>query len=402
MAPANVTQEDARIVSYSAARRRATSRWARPCTTTTSMHRCSTTDANGDARLAAHRGRRRGLQATLQHVVVTYDPVNGRRIYVNGVYTGDVDTAPAARSATGTTPSPWCSATRSPATAVAGRPPPGGHPQPRADAGTDPAELCRRRRREVLPAVQRERPPVSPGQLHDVRGQPVRQLQLPVQQDRPSSAWTRTATPDSIPIRGMRIGVNGVECRRRPGLHRTWTRRSVHRATIAGHGPAAVEHRHRHRAGEGPDADEFFLTFESLGNNTNVVTEPAPLTPPPPANGTTVSDIGVRTFDEINATMRQITGVRRTTPTVSQHLRRRSSSSCRRWRAPEGFLSSHQVGGRAARHRVLQRAGERHDAADGLLPRLQFQRGGRSSARPPARDAGHHAAGQMPSLLARL
>jgi len=32
------------------------------------------------------------LQATLQHVVVTYDQVNGRRIYVNGMWTEDVDT----------------------------------------------------------------------------------------------------------------------------------------------------------------------------------------------------------------------------------------------------------------------------------------------------------------------
>ncbi len=31
------------------------------------------------------------LQATLQHVVMTYDPTNGRRIYVNGVNTGDED-----------------------------------------------------------------------------------------------------------------------------------------------------------------------------------------------------------------------------------------------------------------------------------------------------------------------
>ena len=30
-------------------------------------------------------------QAALQHVVMTYSPVEGRRIYVNGVYTGDVD-----------------------------------------------------------------------------------------------------------------------------------------------------------------------------------------------------------------------------------------------------------------------------------------------------------------------
>ena len=32
------------------------------------------------------------LQATQQHVVMTYDPTNGRRVYVNGQFTGDVDT----------------------------------------------------------------------------------------------------------------------------------------------------------------------------------------------------------------------------------------------------------------------------------------------------------------------
>src|SRR5262249_31084273 len=36
------------------------------------------------------------LQATLQHVVVTYDQVHGRRIYVNGVWTEDMDTVPGA------------------------------------------------------------------------------------------------------------------------------------------------------------------------------------------------------------------------------------------------------------------------------------------------------------------
>ena len=30
-------------------------------------------------------------QAALQHVVMTYSPVEGRRFYVNGVYTGDTD-----------------------------------------------------------------------------------------------------------------------------------------------------------------------------------------------------------------------------------------------------------------------------------------------------------------------
>ncbi|KPJ93142.1 MAG: hypothetical protein AMJ55_08675 [Gammaproteobacteria bacterium SG8_15] len=41
------------------------------------------------------------LQATQQHVVMTYDATNGRRIYVNGQFTGDVDTV------TGGTLSEW-------------------------------------------------------------------------------------------------------------------------------------------------------------------------------------------------------------------------------------------------------------------------------------------------------
>jgi len=31
------------------------------------------------------------LQATLQHVVLTYDPINGRQIFVNGQNTGAID-----------------------------------------------------------------------------------------------------------------------------------------------------------------------------------------------------------------------------------------------------------------------------------------------------------------------
>jgi hypothetical protein len=60
---------------------------------------------------------------------------------------------------------------------------------------------------------------------------------------------------------------------------------------------------------KGPLSDEFFLTFEVLGSNTNVRTPATPLQPPPPPNGAPASEIGVRTFDEINQTMANITGV---------------------------------------------------------------------------------------------
>jgi hypothetical protein len=90
--PGNVVQEDARIVSYSG------STTARNFTMGQTMYnydffgRSSTTGANGTPQLSTADDDER-LQSSLQHVVMTYDPVNGRRIYVNGEFTGDLDGA---------------------------------------------------------------------------------------------------------------------------------------------------------------------------------------------------------------------------------------------------------------------------------------------------------------------
>src|SRR4051794_14725557 len=56
-------------------------------------NRSNLTNQAGDPKLTTAAADE-DLQATLQHVVVTYDPVNGRRIYVNGVFTGDADPTP--------------------------------------------------------------------------------------------------------------------------------------------------------------------------------------------------------------------------------------------------------------------------------------------------------------------
>src|SRR5437867_2284258 len=52
----------------------------------------STTDTNGTPPLITTTTTG-AAQAALQHVVLTYDPVNGQRIHVNGVSTGDADPA---------------------------------------------------------------------------------------------------------------------------------------------------------------------------------------------------------------------------------------------------------------------------------------------------------------------
>jgi hypothetical protein len=54
------------------------------------MTRSSRTDSNGAPAMLTNAADE-DAQASLQHVVLTYDPVNGRRLYVNGNFTGDVD-----------------------------------------------------------------------------------------------------------------------------------------------------------------------------------------------------------------------------------------------------------------------------------------------------------------------
>ena len=75
---------------------------------------------------------------------------------------------------------------------VAGRGPPGRDPQPRADAAADQAELRSRRRRELLPAVRHLAPRSTCRRRTSCsKSTPVRQLRLSVQQRRSSSASMR-------------------------------------------------------------------------------------------------------------------------------------------------------------------------------------------------------------------
>ena len=65
-----------------------------------------------------------------------------------------------------------------------------------------------------------------------------------------------------------------------------------------------------------PEQDEFFVSFEVLGDSTNVIIEPTPTAPPPPVDGPETPDIGMRTFEEINATMAAVSTVSTQEPNV--------------------------------------------------------------------------------------
>jgi hypothetical protein len=127
------------------------------------------------------------------------------------------------------------------------------------------------------------------------------------------------AQPNGIDVRGLRVGLNGAEAH--VGQAYAYLDTQI---TSGPSGPYTAE------AGQslsslgtvlplekGPDEDEFFLTFDALGANTFNRLAPATPPAPTPVDLPPASVIGVRTFDEISATMATITGVSQRDASVS-------------------------------------------------------------------------------------
>src|SRR5690606_5226662 len=93
VAPGNVVQEDVRIVSYSAGTMQRNFNLGQTMYDYDFFVRTDNSDENGNPQLATPSADE-VLQATLQHVVATFDPVDGRRIYVNGALVASQDPAP--------------------------------------------------------------------------------------------------------------------------------------------------------------------------------------------------------------------------------------------------------------------------------------------------------------------
>jgi hypothetical protein len=89
-APANVTQTNAWIVSYSGSNTTRDVTLGQAATQYEGLTRSSVTNTAGMPPLLTTTANG-AAQAALQHLVLTYDPVNGQKLYVNGVYTGDLD-----------------------------------------------------------------------------------------------------------------------------------------------------------------------------------------------------------------------------------------------------------------------------------------------------------------------
>jgi hypothetical protein len=336
--PNNVTQEMSRIVTYSGGDTVRNFTLEQNLYDYDFRHRSVTTDLNGDPALSTPDADE-VLQATLQHVVATYGPVDGRKIYVNGNLVTQADPV-----ATGSLVD-W----QDTFAFVLGNEASGGG----LWQGT--LRLVAIHNRELTTAQITQNFDVGVGQkfymlfgIEDIISVPTAYILFEVSQfDSYAYLFTQphfitldaSQQPQDIPIQGMRIGINGAEVPISQSYANLddmldYTEFAELGQPLASIGAVIPLER-------GPADDEFFLTFDLLGTESYVRTDDPPLviteTDLPPAQR-----IGVRTFDEINATMSALTGVSTTEFFVDatfQNLRQ----SLPAIEDPSAFLSSHQV-----------------------------------------------------------
>jgi hypothetical protein len=341
VAAANVAQEDAYIMSYSGGTAARNFTVAQQQYQIEALNRSSTTDSNGQPSVITAAADE-DLQATLQHVVITFDPVAGRRVYVNGEFTGDADqNVPAAIS-------DWDDTFAF----VLGN-----------EVSNDRQfqgvyRLVVVHNRALTPAQILQNFDAGVGERYYLLFSVAHLISVPQsyimfeasQYDSYSYLFNKptfisldgTAMPGSIPLRGMRIGENGVELKVGQAyrtLDTTISDASYSPATgqqLSSIGTViALE--------KGPVDDLFFLCFDVLGSNQQVCSGDAIAVPTPPVNLPAQPDIGVKIFDDLNASMAAVTGVSPTTASVANTFNT-VKQALPTSEAIEGFSSSQQAG----------------------------------------------------------
>ena len=338
--PGNVNQQNAHIVSYSGGT------GLRNFTLSQDMHsyefrnRSDVTGPNGDPVFATEDADQI-LQATLQHVVVTFDPVAGRQLFVNGsrVPIGD----PVGGGLIGDWDNTFA--------LVLGNEVSGD----RQWEGV--LRLVAIHNRALTDDQIMQNMAAGVGEkfflLFDVSqhvGIPDSYILVEVSQfDTYAYLFTSprlvnldpSVSMDGVVIRDLRIGINGSEA----SIGQAF--RSIDTVIGADYSPETGQLLSSHGAviaiELGPQSDEFFLSFGEIGDSVAVTMEPTLLPPIEPADLEPQSVIGVRTFDRINATMAKVTGVPATEPSV------RATFDLVRQQLPgidrmETFVSAHQIG----------------------------------------------------------
>jgi hypothetical protein len=313
VAPGNVVQEDMRIVSYSASLTNRNFNLGQTMYDYDFFTRSSESNANGDPQLSTPSADE-VLQATLQHVVATFHPASGRKIYVNGEL---VATDPAL----GGTVNNWDT---SYAFVL-------GNEVSNNRMWNGVIRLVAIHNRELTPEQVTQNFDAGVGEkfflmfgiehLTSINDSFI--VFEAAQFDSYGYMFRKpffisldgTAQPAGLNIRGMRVGLNGAEAHVGQAYSYLDTQITaglytpVSGQSLTGLGTVLPLEK-------GPDEDEFFLTFDTLGANT-FNRPPPPIPPaPPPQDLPPASAIGVRTFDEISASIAEITGVSQNEPGV--------------------------------------------------------------------------------------
>jgi len=255
------------------------------------------------------------LQASLQHVVLTYDPVNGRQIIVDGVSTGTADPQK------GGTIGNWDDTFA----LVLGNDVSGDRPW----QGLIKFVAIHNRALTVAQAMQNYNAGVGQRfyllfNVAATTGVSKGYVMFTASQyDNSSYLFTSptfmsldpAAKPDGIVIKGIRIGINGTI----PTVGQAYiplnttvtaTKYTAQGELLSSVGTViAIQ--------SGPLTDQFFLSFDVLGSKTHVTTDPVPL-PIAPVDLPPVAGIGVRTFGQINSSLSKLTGVPTTNAAVMQ------------------------------------------------------------------------------------
>jgi hypothetical protein len=313
VAPGNVVQEDMRIVSYSASLTNRNFNLGQTMYDYDFFTRSSVSNANG-APAVSTPSAQEVLQATLQHVVATFNPATGRRIYVNGELRA---TDPSA----GGTITNWdTSYAFLLGNEVSGN---------RMWNGV--IRLVAVHNRALTQAQVKQNFDAGVGEKFFLMFSVEHLTNIndsfivfeAAQFDSYSYLFRKpffisldgTAQPAGLDIRGMRIGLNGAEARVGQAFSNLDTQIASPPYTTDA-GQTLLSLGTVLPLEKGPNEDEFFLTFDTLGANNYNRPPPAVPPAPTPVDLPPASAIGVRTFDEISASIATLTGVSQNEPGV--------------------------------------------------------------------------------------
>jgi len=319
--PGNITQKDARIMGLSggvATRNFSMSQYEYNYQF---LNRSDLSGANGNTPDLVTPDANENLQASQQHVVMTFDSVKGSRIFVDGVQVAPLDGMgnPVATniSTHGTNLSAWDDAF---AFVLGDEATSGG-------LWKGKIRLAAIHNRVLTQSQIQQNYNVGVGQKYFMLFSVAQQLGANFEDsyvmfglelyDNNSYLFNNPTfinlDPDWVPpsdftISGMRIGINAREALVGQAFA------NINVAVNAADWPKPDGQELSSQGtiialDKGPDSDEFFLTFEVLGANTNTFSEVAPVAPVFVETKAPVSKIGVRTFDEINTTMATMIGV---------------------------------------------------------------------------------------------